>query len=93
LDLASPRIINFQRNNSSSSNTAHKNESGGLSSETPTSTQPGIVAETVPIGDLADAIIILDADMKLMSVYGDYAHPNDGSHLDGGIEDHHVWQE
>ena len=32
------------------------------------------------------------ADNLLMRVYGDTIHKNDGTHLDGGIEDNAVWQ-
>eukprot|EP00956_Cyclotella_meneghiniana_P009504 scaffold13157_cov41-Cyclotella_meneghiniana.AAC.3 len=32
------------------------------------------------------------ADWKLMGVYGDTIHQNDGRHLDGGINDDAVWQ-
>ena len=32
------------------------------------------------------------ADNLLMGVYGDTIHKNDGTHLDGGIEDNAVWQ-
>jgi hypothetical protein len=50
----------------------------------------------MPIGDLPDAVI-LDADQKLLEVYGNcYIHDqNNGSHLDhldGGIKDDAVWQ-
>ncbi len=44
-----------------------------------------------PIGDLPGAVVSA-ADLKLMDVYGDYIHQNDGSHLDGGIVDDAVWQ-
>ena len=30
-------------------------------------------------------------DRKLMEVYGDHVHQNDGAHLDGGIADDAVW--
>jgi hypothetical protein len=46
----------------------------------------------MPIGDLP-GVTASDADRKLMEVYGDYIHQNDGSHLDGGIKDDAVWQE
>jgi hypothetical protein len=46
----------------------------------------------MPIGDLPGATIT-DADRKLLEVYGDYIHQNDGTHLDGGIQDDAVWQE
>jgi hypothetical protein len=39
------------------------------------------------IGALLGAVT-LEADIKLMSVYGDYIHQNDGTHLDGGIADY-----
>jgi hypothetical protein len=45
----------------------------------------------MPIGDLPGATI-LDADRKLLEVYGDYIHQNDGTHLDGCIKDDAVWQ-
>ena len=34
-----------------------------------------------------------EVDLKLKEVYGDYLHQNDGTHLDGGIQDDAVWQE
>lgn len=43
------------------------------------------------MGDLPGATIS-EADLKLLEVYGDYIHQNDGSQLDGGIEDDLVWQ-
>ncbi len=46
----------------------------------------------MPIGDLPDATIS-EADRKLLEVYGDYIHQNDGTHLDGGIKDDAIWQE
>jgi hypothetical protein len=46
----------------------------------------------MPIGDLP-GVTASDADQKLMEAYGDYIHQNDGSHLDGGIQDDDVWQE
>ena len=46
----------------------------------------------MPIGDLP-GVNITDADRKLMEVYGDYIHQNDGTHLDGGIKDDAKWQE
>eukprot|EP00978_Attheya_sp_CCMP212_P028315 scaffold97435_cov93-Attheya_sp.AAC.5 len=30
---------------------------------------------------------------KMFSVYGDYVHQNDGTHLDGGFTDDAQWQE
>jgi hypothetical protein len=35
----------------------------------------------------------LAADIKLMNVYGDYIHQNDGMHLDGGIANNPMCQE
>ncbi len=32
-----------------------------------------------------------EVDQKLKEVYGDYLHQNDGSHLDGGIQDDAEW--
>jgi hypothetical protein len=46
----------------------------------------------MPIGDL-HGVIVSDADQKLMEVYGDYIHQNDGSHLEGCTKDDAVWQE
>ena len=34
-----------------------------------------------------------DVDQKLYEVYGDYIHQNDGTHLDGGIENNDEWAE
>jgi hypothetical protein len=45
----------------------------------------------MPIGDLP-GYKITEVDQKLMDVYGDYIHQNDGSHLDGGILDDAAWQ-
>jgi hypothetical protein len=46
-----------------------------------------------PNGDLPGAAI-LAADIKLMNVYGNYIHQNDGMHLDGGgITNNIKWQE
>jgi hypothetical protein len=44
------------------------------------------------VGDLPGAEIT-DTDKKMFSVYGDYVHQNDGTHLDGGIADDAQWQE
>ena len=46
----------------------------------------------LPIGDLPGAVIS-EADRKLLDVYGNYIHQNDGSHLDGGIADDAEWQD
>lgn len=45
------------------------------------------VQDVSPMGDLPGATIS-EADLKLLEVYGDYIHQNDGTHLDDG-----VWQE
>ena len=45
----------------------------------------------LPIGDLP-GYDITAVDRKLMEVYGDYVHQNDGAHLDGGVMDDDVWQ-
>jgi hypothetical protein len=45
-----------------------------------------------PIGDLP-GYVPTKADLKLKEVYGDYLHQNDGTHLDGGIQDDAEWQE
>jgi hypothetical protein len=45
----------------------------------------------MPIGDLPNASIS-EADRKLMEVYGDYIHQNDGSHLDRDMKEDYVWQ-
>jgi hypothetical protein len=50
------------------------------------------VLDVTPVGDLRGATI-LEADLKLMKVYGDYIHQNDGIHLDGGVQDGSVWQD
>jgi hypothetical protein len=42
---------------------------------------------------VADRSVTSEADIKLMSVYGDYIHQNDGTHLDGEIADDTLWQE
>jgi hypothetical protein len=48
-------------------------------------------SKDMSIADILD-VVISDADQKLMEVYVDYTHQNDGSHLDGGIKDDDVWQ-
>jgi hypothetical protein len=45
----------------------------------------------MPIGDLPSDVVT-DADQKLLELYGEYIHQNDGSHLDGHIQDYAVWQ-
>ena len=35
---------------------------------------------------------LTQCDLKLRSVYGDYVHRNDGTHLTGGINDDALWQ-
>ena len=35
---------------------------------------------------------LTQCDLKLRSVYGDYVHRNDGTHLPGGIADDALWQ-
>jgi hypothetical protein len=50
------------------------------------------VQDITPVGNLPGATI-LPADLKLMKVYGDYIHQNDGLHLDGGVQDDGAWQE
>jgi hypothetical protein len=39
------------------------------------------VQDVTPLGDLAGAIIS-EADLKLMEVYREHIHKNDGSHFD-----------
>jgi hypothetical protein len=50
------------------------------------------VLDVTPVGDLPGATIS-EADLKLMKVYGDYIHQNDGTHLNGGVQDDSVWQD
>eukprot|EP00978_Attheya_sp_CCMP212_P000831 scaffold1738_cov46-Attheya_sp.AAC.3 len=47
--------------------------------------------EELPIRDLPNQVPT-DTDRKLMGVYGDYMHQNDGMHLDGRITDDKIWQ-
>jgi hypothetical protein len=49
------------------------------------------VQDVTTVGDLSGATI-LAVDIKLMKVFGDYIHQNDGTHLDGGIEEDDAWQ-
>ena len=35
---------------------------------------------------------ITEADCRLDGIYGDHVHANDGTHLDGGIDDDVTWQ-
>ena len=35
---------------------------------------------------------ITEADCRLDGIYGDHVHANDGTHLDGGIQDDETWQ-
>jgi hypothetical protein len=44
-----------------------------------------------PAGDLP-GVTISEAELKLMKVYGDHIHQNDGTHLDGGMKDDDAWQ-
>ena len=46
----------------------------------------------IPIGNLPGQAAT-NTDRKLLGVYGDFVHQNDGTHLDGGIEDDRIWQE
>jgi hypothetical protein len=48
-------------------------------------------AMTMPKGDLPGYEVTV-TDLKLMDVYGDYIHQNDGSQLDGDIKDDAAWQ-
>jgi hypothetical protein len=50
------------------------------------------VQDVTPVGNLPGATI-LPVDLKLMKVYGDYIHQNDGLHLDGGVKEDGAWQE
>jgi hypothetical protein len=60
--------------------------------ETPSLDEEEEVQDTTPIGDLPGAVIS-EADLKLLDVYGDYIHQNDGTQLDGGVKDDGAWQE
>ena len=80
------------RDKSNETSTAKKDTAQLQSDDESGDEQEEIEVETVfPIGDLPGAEVSA-ADLKLMDVYGDYIHQNDGSHLDGGIKDDAVWQ-
>jgi hypothetical protein len=50
------------------------------------------VVDITQIRDLPSATIT-EADQKMMTVYGDYVHQNNGTHLDGGVKGDNAWQD
>eukprot|EP00978_Attheya_sp_CCMP212_P030174 scaffold109998_cov63-Attheya_sp.AAC.3 len=62
-----------------------------VATEETTATTESDDQEELPIGDLPNQVPT-DTDRKLMGVYGDYVHQNDGTHLDGGIAYDKIWQ-
>ena len=94
--IAAPRTLDYKTNegeNTSASTTDQETVPETLSQVvTPGEEEDQEGSTTMPIGDLPGATIS-DADRKLLEVYGDYIHQNDGTHLDGGIKDDAVWQE
>ena len=62
-------------------------------SEPSTPQPPSIpLAKLWPIGDLLGADRPI-ASKKLLEVYGDIIHQNDGTHLAGGIVEDKIWQQ
>eukprot|EP00957_Ditylum_brightwellii_P156000 11873668-Ditylum_brightwellii.AAC.1 len=53
--------------------------------------------DSAPCRVLEDPLYQLDnltkVDKKLVEVYGDTVHLNDGAHLDGGVPDNKAWQQ
>ena len=53
---------------------------------------PSLSADPESVADLSSQVLC-DADHKLIRVYGDTIHRNDGRHLTGGIADDSTWQD
>eukprot|EP00978_Attheya_sp_CCMP212_P030781 scaffold114420_cov71-Attheya_sp.AAC.1 len=74
------------------SDTQESVEPDPIATEEPTAAAESDDQEEIPIGNLPGQAVT-DTDRKLMGVYGDFVHQNDGTHLDGGIKDDKIWQE
>ena len=98
LDLATPRTLNFEdkrgEDKNDDNNQAPKKDGAPQPSNSVDSGDEKTEVEdpTLSIGDLP-GYVPNEVDLKLKEVYGDYLHQNDGTHLDGGIQDDAVWQE
>jgi hypothetical protein len=80
-----PRNLNFQLDGDDVSgvkNTAKEAEQ--FTQTTDSNDDEEEVSDVTPIGNLPGATIS-EADLKMMTVYGDFVHQNDGTHLDGGV--------
>jgi hypothetical protein len=89
-----PMALNFQEEGEDEVDMSSSNDRDTVQHTpfTPSTDKEEEVLDVTPVGDLPGATI-LEADLKLMKVYGDYIHQNDGTHLDGGLQDDSVWQE
>jgi hypothetical protein len=96
--IPTPRTLNYEETNEGEDD-GRSNDDADETVPTPPSQSvtPGEEEDqepstTMPIGDLP-GVTVTEADRKLMEVYDDYIHQNDGTHLDGGIKDDAMWQE
>jgi hypothetical protein len=83
-----PRMLNFQPENGDAPPDKSKRTDRDTEQPTPVAPPDAEVQDrdVTPIGNLP-GVTILPADLKLMEVYGDYIHQNDGTHMDGGIQE------
>ena len=95
-DITTPRILDCGGNDGEDGEKSAKPAEKDVEPPSQT-TPPGDKVEEpeaptqMPTGDLPD-VMVTDVDRKLMGVCRDCIHQNDGTHLDGGVEDDAAWQ-